>query len=351
VNNLDNNAQPLDVSVVIVNWNTRDILRDCLASVFAETKGLSFEVIVVDNGSTDGSVEMVRREFSQAILIANTENKGFGAANNEGIRWARGGYVLLLNSDTVILSRAIPEVVRFADQHPDVGAVGCRVLTQDRIVSQNCIGYPSLLNLALGLLRLDQLFPRHPFFDRERMGAWMYDSVREVPALAGCFVLLRAGAFRQVGGFDERYFMYYEDIDLCRRLKLARWRIMFFPGAEIIHFHGASSRLMRDRMVLEKRRSLLLFLADAEGTGIAWLANVMCLIGTLARMPFWLLEALRNGTVKTNRPTTVRTMVRVVLFHARGLLWPYWGQGRPPTNLCTGEAPDDERPMEHTVAQ
>jgi len=147
--NVSKQRERMDVSVIIVSWNTRDILQDCLESVYAQTRGVSFEVIVVDNASSDGSVEMVRSQLQQVTLVANRDNRGFAAANNQGMQIARGRYILLLNSDTVVLDGAIQKVVAFADQHPEAAVVGCRVLNRDGTLQQSCFKYPSLLNLLL----------------------------------------------------------------------------------------------------------------------------------------------------------------------------------------------------------
>jgi len=164
-----------DVSIVIVNWNTREILRDCLRSVYENAGPVDLHVIVVDNASTDGSVEMVKSEFEKVQLIANSENRGFAAANNQGMAVATGRYVLLLNSDTVVLDGAIAKTVAFADVHPEAAVVGCRVLNPDRSLQRTCFMYPSVLNLLLAATYLNKLFPRSRFFGRERMTWWDRD--------------------------------------------------------------------------------------------------------------------------------------------------------------------------------
>lgn len=318
---LEATSKQINVSVVIVNWNTRDILRDCLRSIYDQTRGLEFEVIVVDNASSDGSAEMVRKEFPGVRLIANDTNRGFAAANNQGMRVARGRYFLLLNSDTVILDGAIQKTAAFADEHPEAGLAGCRVQRADGTLSQTAVMYPSLLNIALGLMRMDQYFPRHWFFDRERMGEWGYDTERDVPTLGGCFLFLRRDALVDVGGFDEKYFMFAEELDLCWRLKKGGWRLLFFPGAEIRHLHGASARLVPDRMQVQRRKSLLMFLSDLRGPVTAWVANLMYLAGTLVRLPFWMVWSIRR-VEDCNRPATFAAIFDVLTFHLKALLWP-----------------------------
>ena len=231
----------MDVSTIIVNWNTCEILRNCLVSIFASTKDVEFEVIVIDNASSDGSVDMVKSEFPQVEIIVNTENRGFAAANNQGITIARGRYVLLLNSDTVVLDNAIDEAVAFADTHPEAAVVGCRVLSPDRSLQPTCFMFPSLLNHLLFVTYLYKLFPRSKLFGREQMTWWNRDKAKEVDVVTGCFMLVRKTAIKQVGEMDTRFFMYAEETDWCYRFRKAGWKNMFTPSAQIVHLGGASA--------------------------------------------------------------------------------------------------------------
>lgn len=145
--------QAIDVSIVLVNWNTQDLLRDCLCSIYQETRAVPFETIVVDNNSNDGSREMIQTEFPQVKLIANQENRGFAAANNQGMRIAEGRYILLLNSDTVVCASAIDKVVKYADAHSEAAVVGCQVWESDKDIQPTCFGFPGLANLIFSVTR------------------------------------------------------------------------------------------------------------------------------------------------------------------------------------------------------
>ena len=213
---------PIEVSIIIVNWNTVDLLRQCLRSVYLETNTISFEVIVIDNASADESVEMVRNEFCEAKLIANTKNLGFAAANNQGIAISEGRYVLLLNSDTVVLDQAIQKAIAFADDHPDTAVVGCRILNPDRTLQNSCFMFPSILNWFLFSTYLYRLFPRDRFFGREQMTWWLRDDSREVEVVTGCFMLVRREAIDDVGMMDDGFFMYAEETDWCYRFQIQR---------------------------------------------------------------------------------------------------------------------------------
>ena len=230
----------VDVSVIIVNWNTCELLRQCLQSVYDQGSS-SIEVIVVDNGSSDNSVSMVRREFTQVKLLANQNNRGFAAANNQGIELAKGRYILLLNSDTIILHRAIEKTVFYADKHSDTAVTGCRVLNPDGTLQNSCFMFPSILNWLLFSTYAYRLFPRSRFFGREQMTWWRRNDSREVDVVTGCYMLVRKEAIDQVGTMDERFFMYAEETDWCYRFKAKGWKNRFTPDAEIVHIGGASA--------------------------------------------------------------------------------------------------------------
>jgi len=282
----------LDVSVIIVNWNTRDILRDCLISVYSQTKDISFEVIVVDNASMDGSSLMVKAQFPDVKLIENSENRGFAAANNQGMAVARGRYVLLLNSDTVVLKNAIAKTVKYADLNPDTAVVGCRVLNPDRSLQPTCFMFPSILNMILSSTYLYKLFPRSTFFGRERMSWWDRSDAREVDVVTGCFMLVRSKAINEVGMMDESFFLYGEETDWCYRFRQSGWKVMFAPVAEIIHLGGESSKQARADMLVQLRQSRLAFMKKHYGWCTHKLACVAVIIFFLLRLPVWLCRAL-----------------------------------------------------------
>ena len=281
----------VDVSIVIVNWNTRDILRDCLRTVYEQTSGVTFEVIVIDNASSDGSVEMIRGEFPQAVLIANENNRGFAAANNQGMEIAKGRYVLLLNSDTLVLDGAIQKTVSFADGRPEVGVLGCRVLNQDRTLQRTCFMFPSVLNLLLFATYTNKLFRRSRFFGRERMSWWNRDDERDVEVVTGCFMLVRHKAIDEVGLMDDGFFMYGEETDWCFRFRKAGWGVLFTPCAQIVHLGGASSRRAAGEMTLQLKAGILQFM-DKHGTRLEYACACLLMGAFLAlRIPFWVVRA------------------------------------------------------------
>lgn len=313
----------MDVSIIIVAWNVRQFLYNCLKSVYDQTKGIDFEVIYVDNASKDGSVEMVRGEFPQVKIIKNEENKGFIKANNQGIEISNGRYVLLLNSDTIVLDNAIQKTVKFADEHPDAAVVGCRVLNPDYTLQRTCFMYPSLLNMFLSATYLYKIFPKSRFFGREEMTWWNYNDVREVETICGCFSLVRNEAIKQIGLMDERYFVYGDDPDWCYRFKKNGWKIMFTPNGEIIHYGGQTTKqdvntssspkkyrrsfLMARKFRLQLHGSELIFI-KLHGSKPAFLfACLFTALFLLLRVPYWFAMAMLHKNERAKSMETAGT--------------------------------------------
>jgi GT2 family glycosyltransferase len=280
---------PLDVSVIIVNWNTASITCGCLKSVYEQTLGLEFEVIVVDNASHDGSAARIRREFPQAILIENTENRGFAAANNQGIAAARGRYVLLLNPDTIVLDGAIQKALRFADRNPKAAVVGCQVWESETRIQPTCFSFPSVWGLILRTLGLSRLFPGSPIFGKAMLSAWDRKTEREVDVVSGMFMLVRSEAIRQVGFMDEAYFIFAEETDWCWRFKRAGWRCIFTPEARIIHLDGGgkSTGQLSIPMYVQLHKSLLIFFKKRRGLASYIAARAFFVLCMLLRTAAW----------------------------------------------------------------
>lgn len=230
-----------DISVVIVTWNTRDLLRDCLKSVFATPSSLNLEVFVVDNASTDSSSEMVRAEFPQVRLIENSDNVGFARANNQAFPFCQGHKIVLLNSDTVVVGNALETLSRFLNDHSDVGAVAPK-LEQSQTVDILGCGRALTLRTAINhWLLLARLFPHTSFFE----GVYYYrdahdDKPREVDWISGACMMVRRPVIDEVGSLSEESFMYAEDQEWCSRMRQRGWKIVHLPEAVVEHRHGAS---------------------------------------------------------------------------------------------------------------
>ena len=253
-------------------------------------------MIVIDNVSTDDSVEMVNKDFPQVTLIENSENRGFAAANNQGIAIAKGRYVLLLNPDTVVLDNAIGKTLSFADAHPEAAVVGCRVLNPDRTLQPTCFMFPSILNMLLSSTYLYKLFPKSRFFGRERMTWWDRNDVREVDVVTGCFMLIRHEAIEQVGLLDERFYIYCEETDWCYRFKQTGWKIMYTPYANIIHLGGQSTQKKAAAMLVQLRKSILQFMKKHHDPIIYRMACFLTVTFLVVRLPIWSVIAFFKNT-------------------------------------------------------
>jgi N-acetylglucosaminyl-diphospho-decaprenol L-rhamnosyltransferase len=258
----------LDLSVVIVNWNVRDLLQRCVESVLSSKRSITTEIIVVDNASVDGSVEMLRAEFPQTILIANPENRGFPAANNQGIAAAQGRYVLLLNPDTEVLADALDALVQYMDAHPDVGLVGPQLLHPDGQVQSSRRRYPTLATLFFESTWLESLAPR-ALLRRYYVLDQPDNAVLDVDWITGAAMLARREVIQQVGGMDERFFMYSEELDWCRRIKAAGWRVVYHPEARVIHYEGKSSEQAMPARHVNFQRSKIRYARKYHGPRLA----------------------------------------------------------------------------------
>lgn len=274
-----------EISVIIVSWNARKFLEECLDSL---SRGITrtYEVIVVDNASSDGSAEMVAAKFPWVILVKSGENSGFAKGNNLGIRRSRGRYLALVNSDVKVLPRCIDQLAAYLDDRPGVGLVGPRIMFSDGRRQSSCRRFPGLWNNACQVFHLNQLFPHSPFFAGEHMFYFSYDRTREVEVLVGCFILARRKAVDQFGLLDESFWMYAEDVDWCRRCWLAGWQVMFFPDAEAIHYCGASSSSDPIRCEVAQQQSRMQLWAKHHSClaqcGLVALRAVECCIRLLA---------------------------------------------------------------------
>ena len=257
----------VDVSVVIVNYNVRDFLSQALASVFRATEGLHVEVFVVDNNSIDDSVAMVHQDYPAVKLIANSENVGFGKANNQAIRAAKGRHILILNPDTIVQEDSLRTMVKFMDSHPDCGAMGCQILNPDgSFAPESRRSFPTPEIAFYRMVGLSTLFPKSERFGRYNLTYLPKDLSSEVDALSGSCMMVRRDAFfgingeKKAGLFDEDFFMYGEDLDLCFRIQEAGWTVWYSPETQIIHYKGESTKKGELRYVKLFYGAMLLFI-------------------------------------------------------------------------------------------
>jgi len=297
----------LDLGIVIVNYNTRELLRDCLASVFESKGDFLYRVCVVDNCSSDGSATMVREEFPQVLLIESPYNGGYAYANNLGLRalgfdWPdvrddAPRYALLLNPDTILPPSALADMLAFMDGHPEAGIAGPRLVRQDGSLDLACRrSFPTPEVAFYRLLGLSKLFPRSPRFGRYNLTYIDPDELTEVDSVVGAFMMIRREAIAKTGLLDEAFFMYGEDLDWAYRIKQAGWKVYYNPDVTVLHYKQASSRHSR-KARHEFYRAMLIFYRKHFAAQTPFLLHWLIICGILLR---WGLNAL--GMLLTGRP-------------------------------------------------
>ncbi|MGA2516627.1 MAG: glycosyltransferase family 2 protein [Thermodesulfobacteriota bacterium] len=253
-------ATPLNLSLVIVNYNTREDLKTCLNSVYTSKQEAKFEVWVVDNNSKDGSAELVEKEFQQTKLIKNKENLGFAKANNQVIRKINTEYVLLLNPDTIVSDHVFDSTIDFLRNTPEAGMVTCKLVKGDGKLDPACRrSFPSAFDGFSRAVGLSKIFPNSQLFARYNLTFLHENQINKVDAINGAFMMVRKRAIDDVGLLDEDYFMYIEDLDWCFRFKQKGWKIYYVPTTNVIHLKGQSGRKNSDGMINEFFKSMEIF--------------------------------------------------------------------------------------------
>ncbi len=297
----------VDLSFIMVNWNTRELILEALGSIFHTVHDYEFEVVVVDNGSEDGSPEAIREVFPQAHSIFNEENLGFARATNQALAQAAGRYIFLLNSDAKLKEGAVQALVTFMDDNPDVGIAGGQLVNADGSRQNSIAPFPSLATELLNKRLLRTLFPkRYPGKERD------YSIPIDVDSLVGACIIVRRQAIEEVGGFDEGYFFFMEETDWCFRMRDKAWRVCFVPQAQILHLQGASAAMAKTEAKIEFYRSRYRFFAK-------WRGRLMATILKFGLMLRLLGEVAANSLLFVNRRHRERwkTSCRLLRWHLR----------------------------------
>lgn len=294
-----------DLSIIIVNWNVKDLLAACLASINTKRGGLSLQVIVVDSASSDGSAAMVREHYPWVTLLAQEENIGFTRGNNIGLAAANGRHLLLLNPDTEIVGDMLPQMVAYLDANPDVGVVGPHTLNTDGSTQPSRRRFPSL---ATGFLESTWLQPLAPpsLLARYYVMDAPDDATLDVDWVQGHALMARRAVYEGIGGLDPGYVMYFEELDWCRRAKNAGWRVVYLGGAQVVHHGGKSTAQASARKYIHFNQSKLRYFAKYHGTGAAGILRAFLLVSFGWQIALegakWLLRhkpALRRERVRT----------------------------------------------------
>ena len=274
------------LTIIIVNWNTEKLIIDCLDSIYENYVSSDWSVVVVDNGSIDNSVALIKEKFPQVILIENKDNCGFAAANNQALRDIASENFLLLNSDTLVLGDVIKKSVDYLEKNSKIGAMGCRVLNADKTTQYTCSMFPTLTNLLLQLFGLDK-FKIWSFFSRYQYKGWERDTERDVDVISGCYLMVKSSVIDDVGLLDEDFFFFGEETDWCTRIKLAGWQLVFSPVGEIIHFGGGSVKKLNYKRDLLLSNAVVRLHKKHFGLIHAFFAALIIVLFTLTRSFAW----------------------------------------------------------------
>lgn len=299
----------MKLSIIVVSWNTCAILADCLASVYAHPPADPFELILVDNASTDGSAEMVKRDFPQVRLIESQENLGFAGGNNLAVPLCRGEYVLLLNPDTVVKPKALQKLIDFLDANPAAGGAGSMLLNPDETLQPSCHPAPKLGREMWRLLHLDEIAP----YGRYNMHTWKMDQPREVDVIMGAAFMVRKAILDEIGFLDGDYFIYSEEVDLCLRLQRTGWSLYYVPDSKVIHLGGQSTRQVATDMFLQLYLGKLKYFRKHYGTFAGQVYKLILLFASLTRLAAAPAAWLQTGQKRYDRLQLARRYGQLIL--------------------------------------
>jgi GT2 family glycosyltransferase len=238
----ENSKNCVEVSIIIVNYKSYNLIINCIDSLIRETKNVNYELIVVDNSSDENSASDLINRFKSLVFIKNNDNRGFGIANNQGLRIAKGRYVLFLNNDTLFFENTIKKVLDFAESLNSPLVVGCKLLNQDKSLQHSVFDFPTLMNVFASNFFLYALFPRFKLFNKYSLMNKKIDKITEVEVVTGAFLFCSRDFIAQIGGFDERFFFYNEEIDLCFRVKKNKGKVYYFPKTSLMHLKGGTAK-------------------------------------------------------------------------------------------------------------
>ena len=290
-----------DVAVIIVNFNTKALLQECLVSLPGGMPGLDAEVFVIDNGSTDGSVEMVRESFQEVVVTVNSANEGFARPNNTGMKSSHARYVFLLNSDAALFPGSLTTLVQFMDAHPRAGACGPRLLYPDGRPQRSVKGFPSWRTHIADEFFLDRVFPGSTFFSSGEMLRFNYDRTQQIDHAMAAAFLVRREVLEGVGMFDERFRIYYNDMDWCYRIKKAGWEIWYVGEAAVSHHLGSTVNALNKYFALfeELHENIILFYRKRYGAWAVPLYKILLALGAAPRALGWTCVSLLRATDRT----------------------------------------------------
>jgi GT2 family glycosyltransferase len=307
----------VDLSIIIINWNTKALLKDCLCSVFCETKDISFEVIVVDNGSTDGSAMSIRQNFPNVRLIENQKNLGYSAANNQGIKLSKGRYICLLNSDTVILENAISKLTNFLDEKPEIGAATCLLLNPDGSPQfGSALGETNLLYMLSVETGLYRIFPKNRIWGRPFLSYLDHEKPHELEVCPSAVIVIRREVIEKVGLLDENIFFGVIDWDYSYRIRKYGWKLYFYPFSRVIHYGGKSKKPIRYELLKKDYKSQFYYFHKHYGQFHMFLFRLLIMLSSSIKLLLSLyIDFLKkkkiNAFIKNNKTNNHWTRLKI----------------------------------------
>lgn len=316
----------IDISVIIVNYNVKEFAANLLESLEKARDGLNLEIFLVDNASSDGSLSYLRRRYPEVIYIGNKENTGFGRANNQAIRQARGTYTLLINPDTIVRQDTLRVMHGHMEEHPETGAAGCKMLNPDgTFAPESRRTVPTPMTALWKILGLTKLFPGSRRFSAYYMGGEDENKAGRVPVLSGAFMFFRTSLLKETGGFDEQFFMYGEDIDLCYRIRQQGWEIDYVPATSIIHYKGESTKKENLDYVVTFNKAMYLFFRKHYSFGYTLFFRIFILSGIILKGIFSYLNTLVR---KLTQPITDLLVLNILV-----IIFFIWRYDIPPVSI------------------
>jgi hypothetical protein len=302
----------MKLSIIIVNFNGKDLTLNCLESIYSRLESIDFEVIVVDNASHDGSLEAISSEFPEVITIKNASNLGFSKANNEGIKIAKGDYILLLNNDTLLEGGNFNNLINYTEDNMDVGILGCRINNSDGSLQLSCYRFPGIWEMFTHYAGLTKAFPNSRLFGDHRN--WPHNEIREVDFVIGAFFLVKRSIFDGIGLLDEDFFLNAEETEFCLRAKKAGFKTVFHPGYTITHLGGATKKDMKEKDAISHIKGTQLLIRKHHTFIYYLLYNLVALILSCIRVfIFGLFSMFSNSSNVRNNLTHSRYLILYLL--------------------------------------
>lgn len=301
----------VELSIVIVNYNGGAMILSCIESIIRETKLSDYQIIVVDNDSSDESIDEIRQKYPEVLIIENNANLGFAAANNIGFRQANSEYILVLNPDTKIINGAIDSALSYIKAHEEVGVLGCKVLFDDGKRQSTLIRFPSIIDTLINIFIPNKLMRNSKLLGRSRYVGLDEDVTQDVDVVAGCFMLLPVEVINDVGGMDDDFFMFGEEIEWCHRISMSGRKVRYFPDCTIIHYGGGCSESLSYRKVLLIAKGQLMVLRKTKGSFTAYITNIFMLLRDIPRAILWGILWLVSRKKANNKISLKASAVRL----------------------------------------